>query len=162
MIVYASKSVVFLELSPPGEANYARLQAHDIVDSSINGLDYSVTTFSTWYRGRSSPLLLYLSVIMQNVLRGISRVAFFLTREGGAKVLITDEYRWLNAIKTITKEQVMIVMMFSRNFAFFKEKSGAWYRPLGAFFVHFGPFWQACWKKEKYGNQLTLLTGLPE
>ena len=83
MIVYVSKSVVFLDLSPFGEANYARLQAHDIVDSSINGLDYSVITFSTWYRGRSSPLLLYLSVIMQNVLRGVSResVAFFLTRE---------------------------------------------------------------------------------
>ena len=27
--------------------------------------------------------------------------------------------------KTIAKEQVMIVMMFSRNFALFKEKSGA-------------------------------------
>ena len=29
-------------------------------------------------------------------------------------------------------------MMFSRNFALVKEKSGAWYRPLGV-------FWQTCW-----------------
>jgi len=28
-------------------------------------------------------------------------------------------------MKAIMKEQVMIMMMFSRNFAFFKEKSGA-------------------------------------
>lgn len=36
-------------------------------------------------------------------------------------------------MKAIMKEQVMMIMMFSRNFAFFKEKSGVISRPLAAF-----------------------------
>jgi len=35
-------------------------------------------------------------------------------------------------------------MMFSRNFAFLKEKSGAWYHPLEAFFARFGGRNQLC------------------
>ena len=40
-------------------------------------------------------------------------------RRHAHQVLITDEYRWLNEKKTITKEQVMILMMFERSILIF-------------------------------------------